>query len=419
MARKYNISVLASLVTAMLIFSGSVSISSETATDVSAGIQGVPLLPQTSMSASASKVLRHIVDARAAIHAGELKHAERELHTASRLIDYIKSVRPSTQITDHIWVAEKHLDYQKPGDIALDLIPIEISLTDLEEVYLVRQAERHIKNTKSHLAQQDVESARKELIALRESLAQTEVDLPLNSTEEHIGKAFSQLAAGDKTGADITLREAEAGVRFISLGKSTPLARTRRLLWQAIEDYSAGHHLAVKSGLTKALHMLDKIEPPADAKSMHEAQRLRLEINELLQYEEHSDGEVESDLTGFWHRTVALIEREAENIYHAWRDQQSKNHLFRQLIDARFHLFYAEYSLFKTGDIDDARWELERSIEYLQAAVSETSGLQQERIQQILDKVEILNSHVATPDKNDRHQYDEALLELRRLIKKK
>ena len=48
---------------------------------------------------------------------------------------------------------------------------------------------------------------------------------------------------------------------------------------------------------------------------------------------------MESGITGLWHRTVALIEREAENLYHAWRDQQTENHLYRQLIDARFHLF--------------------------------------------------------------------------------
>ncbi|MCP5444507.1 MAG: YfdX family protein [Chromatiaceae bacterium] len=419
MSLRHQKIVMTLLVTAILLFSGTLSIGSETVTDTQVSIHAAPIPSQPSMSASASKVLRNIVNARASIHMGELNQAERELYAAMKLIEYIKAIRPSTQITDHIWIAEKHLESQKPTEVALDLIPIEISLTDIEAVHQIQQAKRHIENTRSRLAKQDMESTRKELIRLRESLDQTEVDLPLNSTEDHISKALKQLAGNDKTGADNALREAEAGVRFISLGNSTPLSKTRRLLWQALEDFSAGHHLAVKAGLTKALNMLGKIESASDPKSMHEAQRLRSEINELLQYEEQNTPEVESGITGLWHRTVALIEREAENLYHAWRDQQTENHLYRQLIDARFHLFYAGYDLFESGDLENAEGELKESINYLREAVSTASGLRKERILAIRKDVESILNHMENPDTKTRQEYDDALAELRRLIKEK
>lgn len=409
--------------TARLVFAtlltGAALLHAEVNPDKPDTFQGASVIPQKSMSESASKILRHIVDARAQIHRGELKSAESELRAASTLIDYIESVVPSTQIADHIWVAEKHLDYQQPHEVTLDLIPVEISLTDIEEVYLIRQAKQHIENTRSHLSNQDVEAARKELIHLRESLTQTEVDLPLKSTKQHISEAFALLANGDAKGADGALKNAEAGVRFVSLGSSTPLAKSRRLLWQAVEDYSAGRHDAVKEKLSSALNWLAQVKSDTDDKTRTEAQRLGAEIREMLDNERHKHPASSSELTGFWHKTVALIEREAENLYNAWRNQQSENHLYRQLIDARFHLYYAEYDLFETGDIEDAKWELSRSKNYLQAAMSETSGLRKKQILAIKQEVENLESLMGTPDEDIRNRYDEAILALRRLIKQK
>lgn len=171
--------------------------------------------------------------------------------------------------------------------------------------------------------------------------------------------------------------------------------------------------------MTNALNWLEQVKSDTDPKTRNEAHWLGAEIRELLDNERHKLPARSSELTGFWHKTVALIEREAENLYHSWRNQQSENHLYRQLIDARFHLFYAEHDLFETGDIEDARWELKRSKNYLQAAMSETSGLRKKRIQAIEQEVESLDALLDNPDTDIRHRYEDAILELRRLIKKK
>ncbi len=406
----------AGLITAVLLAVEPISIRAETAPRAPTGIRSASVPSQEGMSAAASKVLHHIVEARAAIHTGEPKRAERELHAAFVLIDHIKSVRPSTRVSNHIWVAEKHLDYQDPHEVALDLIPIEISLTDLEEVVSARRAKRHLQDTKAHLDRGDAEAARTELKQLRESLTQTEVDLPLTSTEQHINRAFVLLSEGKAAGAEEALKEAEAGVRFVSLGKSAPLAKARRALWQAMENYSAGHHEAVEADLAQALKWLERVKSGADTKTGREAQQLRTDINELLGRETHRTPEAESELSGFWHRTVGLIEHEAENLYHAWRDQQSENHLYKQLINAKLHLFYAEHDLFESRDEERAKKELEEATGYLRAAAAAASGQRHSRIEALEEEVETLSSLVANPDAKARSRYDKALADLRRMV---
>ena len=410
---------LAGLIAAVLVSVGPTVIPAETAPGSPTGIQGASVPSREGMSAAATKVLHHIVEARAAIHSGEPSRAEGELHQALALIDHIKTVRPSTRIGDHIWVAEKHLDYQEPHEVALDLIPIEISMGDMEDVVSARRAQRHLQDTKAHLGRGDTGAARDELKQLRESLEQTEIDLPLTSTEQHVNMAFALLAEGNNVEAEKALKRAEAGVQFVSLGKSVPLAKARRALWQAMEDYSAGHHEAVKVDLARALQWLEKVEAGTDTKAGREAQQLRIEINELLAQETHTTPEAKPELAGFWHRAVGLVEREAENLYHAWRDQQSENHLYKLLIDAKLHLFYAEHELFESGDVEGAEQELGESADYLRAASLAASEPLKARIKAVEEEVSALGSLAANPDAKARSRYDKALADLRQLVQER
>lgn len=405
------------LIVTVLLVTGSTLLQAEQVPPSITSIPDTPTPSQAGMSASATKVLHHIVEARFRIHKGESARAKHELHQAVSLIELIKAVRPKTRIANHIWVAERRLDYQKPQAVALDLIPIEISLTDLEDVVSARRARRHLQDTQAHLDRGDSEAARKELKQLTESLAQTEVDLPLNSTEQHISKALALLDKGESAKADEALSRAEAGVQFVSLGSSVPLAKARRSLWQAMENYSAGHHEAVEAQLTLALQWLERVKAGKDSKIGHEAQQLRREINELLDQESHKTPEAESALAGFWHRTVGLVEHQAEKLYHAWRDQESENHLYRQLIDAKMHLFYAEHELFVSHDADDAKQELKETIQYLQAAATETTGERKVRIEALIKEVEALASLSDNPDTKAHDQYDKALTDIRLMVK--
>jgi hypothetical protein len=142
----------AGLIAAFLLALDPVGIRAETATGAPTASQGTVLSSQEGMSALATKVLHLIVEARGAIHSGEEKRAEGELRKTLALIEHIKSVRPSTRVANHIWVAERKLDYQEPREVALNLIPIEISLADLEEVFSVQRARRHLQAAAAELS---------------------------------------------------------------------------------------------------------------------------------------------------------------------------------------------------------------------------------------------------------------------------
>ena len=406
------------LCTAVLLCAAPLQTQADTELGAPTDVGRAPVPSHEGMSAAATKVLHQIVVARAAIHAEEPELAKRELHQALELIDYIKAVRPTTRITNHIWVAEKHLEYQEPHEVALDLIPIEISLADLEDVVTAQHKERYLQDIRTQIGRGDAHATRKALEQLRNSLAQTEIDLPLMSTEQHINTAFALLSQGETVKADQALKEAEAGVQFVSLGKSIALAKARRALWQAMENYANGHHEAVKADLAQALKWLEWVKSGIDTKTGREAQRLRTEIGELLERETHKTREAESDLAGFWHRTVGLIEREAEKLYHAWRDQQHGNHLYRQLVDAKLHLFYAEHELFDSGDVEGARQELEKTAGYLRTAAAETSGESKTKIEALEKEVEALGRLAASPDADTRSRYDKALADLRQMVGK-
>lgn len=406
----------ACLIAAVLLVPVTEAVPTEGAPATQAGARGTIIASQEGMSTLATKVLHQIVEARTAIRVGEMKRAEQALHSAMEKIEHIKSVRPSTKVADHIWVAEKQLDFQEPHEVALSLIPIEISLNDLEEVFSVQRAKRHLKETKTHLDRGDADAARKELVQLKDSLTQTEVDLPLTSTEQHIGKAFAALAEGRLEEADQALQNAEAGVRFVSLGNSVPLAKARRALWKAMENYSAGHHDAVAADLTRALDWLEKVKTEEDAETRREAQRLHTDINELLAIEAHRTPGAESALAGFWHRSMGLVERQAEKLYHAWRDQQTENHIYGQLVNAKMHLHYAEHELFSGGDADDARQELENTAAYLDAAAAEARGERKPQIEALKEAVADLATLAANPDEKARARYDKVMADLRGML---
>ncbi len=408
----------AGLITTVLLSAEPITAPAQTDPSTAADVYGAAVPSQEGMSAAATKVLHHIVEARAAIHAENHDLAERLLNQALALIDHIKAIRPSTRVADHIWVAEKHLDYQEPREVTLDLIPIEISLADLEDVVVAQRSKQYLLDIRDHIGRGDANATRKALEQLRGSLAQTEIDLPLTSTEQHINKALGLLAEGKATEAEQTLKEAEAGVRFVSLGKSAPLAKARRALWQAMENYSTGHHEAVKADLFQAQDWLEQVKGGSDTKTGHEAQHLWTEINELLDREAHRTPGAESGIAGAWHRTVGLVEREAEKLYHAWRDQQSGNHLYRQLVDAKLHLFYAEHELFNSGDVEGAKQEFQESAGYLREAAATASGEHKSRIEALEKDVAALGSQARNPDAKMRRRYDKALADLRRMVEK-
>ncbi|HDH09086.1 MAG TPA: YfdX family protein, partial [Gammaproteobacteria bacterium] len=103
------------------------------------------------ISRSAARVLRHIANARAAIHAEDLGQARVNLEQARTLLEIIRSVRPTASIIDHIWAAKKQLDYRTSEEVGLDLVPIDAELVDIADILPVEQARKHLGKARQYL----------------------------------------------------------------------------------------------------------------------------------------------------------------------------------------------------------------------------------------------------------------------------
>jgi hypothetical protein len=145
------------------------------------------------ISSAGVKVLRHIAQARSAIHGKDAQSARTELGQVEKLLDIIQAALPTTQVKDRIWVAKKHLEYENTEEVLPDLIPIYSSLDELIDIMPVDMPKKHLEQAKEHLKSGDKESAMEALEATDAALQYTEVDLPLSTTRQLVAQAKADL----------------------------------------------------------------------------------------------------------------------------------------------------------------------------------------------------------------------------------
>ncbi len=180
------------------------------------------------LSRAAARIMRHLADARGAIHEKKPKAALEDLKKIDQQVKIIKSGRPVAVIKDHIWIAKKHLDYENTTEVAADLIPIYSDLESLEDFVPVEQARKHLANAEKHLNKGNKPAAKEELTAVDEMMTYTEVDLPLAETERQVALAAGFLKRNKLQDADKALKAAEDGVHVLSVGVEGPLVKTRK-----------------------------------------------------------------------------------------------------------------------------------------------------------------------------------------------
>lgn len=236
---------------------------------------------QQALSVAAARVLRHIADARGAIHNKDLATAKEDLGKAKTLIEIIKETRPTTKITYHIQATKKHLDYEDTDVVAADLIPVETELTNIEDVVPVKTAKQHLGKAQKHLRQGNKKGAKEELEAVEDALVYTEIDLPLAATDLQVNAAQELLAQDKPQEADEALKIAEDGVVIMSLSAETPLEQARVGLWQATKNYTAKKYDAAKADLQRAGEWIDKAMKSGDEAMHKEAKGLKASLDEL------------------------------------------------------------------------------------------------------------------------------------------
>ena len=369
------------------------------------------------MSRSAAKILRHIADARAAIHAKDNGKAKSDLKQARTLIDILKSQQPTAKVRDHIWVAKQHLSYESTREVKTDLIPIEADLAEIEDFVPVAASRAHVRSSRDHMDRGDMEGAKKELDAAAAALIYSEVDLPLASTERQVSTAQNALDNKQPQAAEKALKQAEAGVLYLSTTVSEPVTRARQSLWQATKDYTAHDYVAVKADLERAGRWLDKAALSTDKVTREEAGKLKQRLSSLKGKIDQADDATGSSLTNLWQRSKALAEHQVEKVSIGWDKLHGNSPTKSNLIDAKLHLAFAESDQFIYGTSPSVGIELTEARDYLDKAAQTADQTIAGKIQTM--KSELKNFKANPDDKSAqaRAHYEKVKADLRRIIR--
>ena len=333
---------------------------------------------EAELSRSAVRVMRYIAYARSDIAKKNTKAAKANVALAQMLIDDIRMNMPTTIVKDRIKIAKEHLKYESVEEVAADLIPIEASLTVIEDYVPVSVSKGHIRKAGKHLKKGDKKSASEELEAAEVALVYTEVDLPLSSTEGHINDALEALNKKKLSQADKALAEAEGGVIFLADVIEAPVTQAKHHIWQATKYYSAKEYGKARRELDKASVLLARAAKSSDDKTSKEASKLKSDVDSLGRKLDSGAHSELSGIKGVLHRSRALADREAEKVSVGWKNHKENKALKSDFIDAKLHLnkamSYAEAAgnTSTTTLTKEVETELDQAKVYLDRAATST-----------------------------------------------
>lgn len=372
---------------------------------------------QNAIGSAAIRTLRYATQARNAIHKKDLKTAEQDLQRSRELLELIRAARPAASVKEHIWVARQHMEYETATEVIDDLMLIDAELVNLGDITATVEAHRHLQAAQAFLKAGDMQGAQTELDRLEASLIFTEIDLPLAAAEEQIISAQALLVEGKPDAADKFLASAEESIQFLAVVGSTPLARARDDLHRAAGNYREEHYAAARADLARAGSWLRLAGERSVEKGRQGAQQLADEIEALGKKIEQAADNQSHTLGGFIHRSLALIEHEAEGMWLRYKQQQASNQTLRKLIDAKLHLFYAGHELQRGDDIASIRKELRSTDSYLGEALAEARPEIRKRVTQVRAEVAAIDAGLNSDREDAKIRYEEAMTDLRRLIR--
>lgn len=367
------------------------------------------------ISSAATKVLRHIAQARADLKNKDADAAKAQLDKADTLLKIIKVAMPVNKVKDRIWVAKKHLEYEDSQEVIPDLVPIYSSLDELVDYMPVDQAKQHLDKAKEHLKKNDKQKAIEDLDATDAALVYTEIDLPLSITQQRVASAKADIAKGNLDQAGKTLKSAEESVSFMSVDVNEPLAVAKSSLWSAIRNYSAKAYDQTKADLENAVQYLQTAAQSADETTSREATKLVKEAKALEDKVASQSTETAKQLDHLWHHTAALSERSLEYMSLGWSSLRADSKIKSDLIDAKLHVANAQIDRFTDDNAKQAKSELENALSYLERADKNAPEAQKTQVKQLRRDVQKLAKAVSN-SKDDRPQYSNIEQQMTQLI---
>jgi len=347
----------------------------------------IPAPQREAITAAAARTLRYITLARTALHNNALDQARHNVQQARELLILIDAARPTARLKEHIWVAQQHMSYETSQDVVDDLTLIDAELLSLGDIMPVEKPREHLQNAQTLVVSNDTQAALRELELLKASLMFSDFDLPLAAGEQQILAAQDALARNQSAAADKNLTAAEESIQFITLGGSAALVSARVHLRHAEKSYTEKAYAATAADLARASEWLQRSGKSAGEKTREEARKLAAEIDAMKDRLSAEAGDQGHTLSGFLHRSLALVEREAEDLWLRYEKQQAANKTLRKLLDAKTHLFYAEHELTGGGDNESIKEDLESADRYLEDALEEAEPSVREGISKL--RVEI------------------------------
>ncbi|NIA20363.1 MAG: YfdX family protein, partial [Xanthomonadaceae bacterium] len=335
---------------------------------------------------------------------------------ARTLIQIIKVSLPTVKVRDHIWVAKKHLDYESTEEVAMDMIPIEADLTELEDFMPVEQAKKHIRQAKEHLKKGNKKAAKEELQAADAALIYTEADLPLAATEKQVKTAENFLAQNKLQAADQALKIAEDNVQYTSSAVFSPITQARNSLWQASKDYAAKNYEAAKVDLATAGSWLDKAAQSSDKSIREGAIGLKHELESLKTKVGQAGEGSGSALKGLWERSKSLAECEAEKVTVGWDKVLGESTAKADLVEAKLRVAYAETDQFIDGRSAAAGKQLDESIVYLDRARKTADTALKTKVDAISKEVKKMRTAIDDKGMQTKAHYEQVKTDLRQLI---
>ncbi len=328
------------------------------------------LQPAMMPPSTAAKVLCAIALARGSLHNKAFAHATNDLHRARTLIELIKYAGPMTRVKDQLWEVKKNLNYESSEKIALDLIPIDLALTNLEYFVPVAEAKTHLNAARESLHNNDRVSAKKHLEALNNALVHTEGALPLRATERHITQAQELLAHNNMRQADAVLENAEAGIEFISLRVDVvPIEQARKSFRRGMEMHPVAKVEGERTGRKQAGVWLTRHVQMGDREVTAEATAMTGMDGTLTEESRQIGIAVTPAFQDLWSKTTAPAAGEATQPVVGWQTLRKHNttnlpsntKLKMDLTDAKFYLTYTEIFEFITHEDHKAQTAIEKA----------------------------------------------------------
>lgn len=301
---------------------------------------------QNRLSDIAVKALHQIAAARGAIAKRDARSANQALDNASALLNTLQTSLPTARVTDRIWIAQKHLEYEDSARVLPDLVPIYADLHALQDFIPVQQAQAHLDEARNHLQQGQKQPAADALRATDAALIYAEADLPLAHTRRAVDTARLALDKHDWQRADSALKNAEDGVVFMSVSVDEPLAAGRQSLLQTTRLLAAGETAKARVELQRARGYLQHAAQTTDSVAKTETNKLLQDANHLDTRIQNRDTNVVRDAQTLWYRTAALAERSSAYLGDAWARVMHDQPVKSRLIEARLMLRYAAIDQF-------------------------------------------------------------------------